>query len=98
MLTAHQMSRDHIQLRLESTKLIIAADNLAPDLALDGGEGVDWRPLEQQLPSRNNCHPRAQFADIIHDMCRKDYRDIPADRTQQIQEAVPLGGIKARGG
>jgi len=97
VLTGDEMSTHDLQVRLEAAQFVVRRDDPRPDLPVEGGQGLGGRSLEQHLAGRNNCHTRTQFANVIDNMGREDDGDVSADRGEQIEESVALGGVEAGG-
>ena len=92
------MAGDDAQLRFQRAQLIIGDHDLRPYLALQRLQRLLRRAFQQQLPGGNDGHARAKLADIFDDVGGEDHRDVAADRGEQIQKAVALRRVEARGG
>ena len=98
MLAGDQMRGDDVHLRFQGFEFVIAADHLAPDLAVERGQRIGGRAFQQQFAIGDDGHARAKLANVVDDVSGKNDRDFAADGAEQIQKAIALGGIQSGGG
>jgi hypothetical protein len=92
------MSGDDVARGFEASQFIISADHLGIDLAVERIECGCGGTFKQDFAVSDDGHARAELADVFDDVGGKDDGDIGADRAEEIEKAVALGGIEASGG
>src|SRR5579875_242178 len=98
VLAADEIGTEDVELGFKRAQFIVGGDDFAPDAAVECGDDIERRAFEEKPAGGDDGHARAELADVVDDMGGENDGAVAADRREQVEEAVALGGVETGSG